>query len=79
MCRLERSTWPGHEGQHRLVMRVAKITNPVQLSIPGYNGWVPRPAEGELLMTRPPGPLSRLRPWSIDLNEEIYAPFQSLL
>lgn len=79
MCRFERSVWPGHEDQRRLVMRVVKIMEPAQLRIPGCDSRLPPPVEGELLMTHITGSRHVLQPWSIDLDEERYADFRTLL
>ncbi|EIN05232.1 hypothetical protein PUNSTDRAFT_55124 [Punctularia strigosozonata HHB-11173 SS5] len=45
----------------RLVIRVLKIIEEVQTQ-PGYDGWIPAPTEGELVMTSVNG--HKLAPWS---------------
>ena len=48
--RFEVSTLSGHERNPHLVCRVVEIVKPVKCIIPHYDGYVPMPKVGELLL-----------------------------
>lgn len=48
LCCFERSFLPWHQGSRTIVMRIVRITSPVRCAISDYNGYMPRPVEGEL-------------------------------
>lgn len=79
MLCFEQSTLPLHKGTRTLVMRVKKLTSPVKTVIPGYDGWVSKPQEGQLVMHRTHG-RREPEPWSVDVDEvEEMAALQVLL
>ncbi|KAJ6500882.1 hypothetical protein C8R45DRAFT_781967, partial [Mycena sanguinolenta] len=49
LMRFELSPLPEHTANPRIVLRVIKIIDPPKLRIPHYDGYVPRPKEGELV------------------------------
>lgn len=49
-----------------MVMRVKKITSPIETVVSGYDGWVPKPVEGELVMNRRTN--GKLGPWCLDAD-----------
>ncbi|KAG6891800.1 hypothetical protein C0992_003683, partial [Termitomyces sp. T32_za158] len=50
VVRLERSTLPEHSERNFLVMRVLKILDPIKPVDPDYDGNVPVPIVGQLVM-----------------------------
>lgn len=48
-----------------MVMRVKKITSPVRDSMPRYDGYLPKPVEGQLVMRPNRG---KHTPWSLDID-----------
>lgn len=50
-----------------MVIRVKKITSPLKTIIPGYDDYVPKPVEGQLLMCHQRG-RSAVSPWSFDID-----------
>lgn len=67
------------EGHPALVIRVVKIVRPIQI-VPGYDGWVPMPKEGQLLHSRPKKPEAA---WSCNTEQasrcKVYAALKPLL
>lgn len=57
-----------NEGTSKLVIRVKRITSPVKALLPGYDGWLPKPEEGQLIMRRQRD--GRLEPWSFDIDKQ---------
>ena len=66
LARFERSTLPEHEGTRTVVLRILKIITPVKCVIPGYDGHVCPPKEGELFQR--PGNKKILQVWSFDID-----------
>jgi hypothetical protein len=48
--RFELSTLPKHAESRVFVLRILNITEPVVCVIPNYDGWVPFPKEGGLVV-----------------------------
>lgn len=63
---LERSPLPAHIGTRTMVLRVQKIISPIRTRIPDYDGHLPKPVEGELVMKRANG--GSIEPWSLDID-----------
>ncbi|KAJ6548119.1 hypothetical protein DFH09DRAFT_1169824 [Mycena vulgaris] len=49
LVRFELSTLPEHANSPAAVLRVVKMIDPPKLRIPGYDGYLPPPVEGELV------------------------------
>lgn len=71
LCCFEKSPLPIHQGTRTLVVRVKKITSPIKELIPGYDDWIPKPQEGQLVMRRTIG--GRLKPWCLDIDKRAMA------
>jgi len=68
LCRFERSSLPIHADNPTLVVRIMKITEPIQCTVPGYDGYVEKPVEGALIRHggSPAGiVISRVKPESL--------------
>ena len=79
LVRFELSPLPEHAANPRVVLRVIKITDPPKLRISHYDGYVPRPKEGELVYRPHQGPGSAVRPWSRTLDSRLGEPLRRLL
>lgn len=66
--RFELSTLPQHAGQPTVVLRVVKMVEPPRVTIPGYDGYLPPPVEGELVMRPGRGHSVELHPWAKKLE-----------
>ncbi|KAF9461530.1 hypothetical protein BDZ94DRAFT_1323305 [Collybia nuda] len=64
VARFELSTLPEHAGANRVVIRIVKLLQPVELLIPDYDGYIEQPEEGSLLATRDSA--GELRPRTLD-------------
>jgi hypothetical protein len=49
VARFELSTLSEHSGHDTIVLRILKLVDPPTCTIPGYDGHVPVPIEGELV------------------------------
>lgn len=66
LCCFEESSLPSHQGTRTMVMRVKKVTSPIETTIPDYDGWVLKPQEGQLVgMHR-----TSSEPWSLDIDKQ---------
>ncbi|KAF7359017.1 hypothetical protein MSAN_01242400 [Mycena sanguinolenta] len=79
LVRFELSPLPEHANSRRIVLRVIKITDPPKLRIPYYDGYLPRPNEGELVYRPRQGPGSKVGPWSRSLDSQVGEPLRLLL
>ncbi|KAF8816983.1 hypothetical protein BYT27DRAFT_7205417 [Phlegmacium glaucopus] len=69
LARFERSTLRAHKGTRTVVLRFLKIITPVQCVMPLYDGYIARPAEGQLYQ-RKPSIRSHQQVWSVDLDKQ---------
>ncbi|KAJ6546063.1 hypothetical protein DFH09DRAFT_1171903 [Mycena vulgaris] len=67
MARFEPSKLPEHAGRRVLHVRIVEILQPVECAVPGYDGRVVRPEEGQLVMVRNHG--GPPRPWAYDIDD----------
>ncbi|KAJ7490843.1 hypothetical protein FB451DRAFT_1005702, partial [Mycena latifolia] len=67
LVRFEVSTLPQHAGRRFALLRLVKMIEPPKLAVPDYDGYLPRPVEGEFVM-RPSRTGRRLQPWARDLD-----------
>jgi hypothetical protein len=61
---------PEHRGTNTVVIRIVKIISPVQYKISNYDGSIPLPTEGALVMRKTSAGL--VRTFSIDTAEVQY-------
>ncbi|KAJ7715070.1 hypothetical protein B0H16DRAFT_1898911 [Mycena metata] len=61
------------------VLRVLKMIQPPKLRIAGYDGHLPAPVEGELVVRRKMGPGAPLGPWTRKLDSKLGKPLGLLL
>ncbi|OBZ72657.1 hypothetical protein A0H81_08062 [Grifola frondosa] len=61
LWRFERSDLPEHAGRRVVVLRCAKIVDPMQCVVPNYDGLVAEPRETELVTVAG-------RPWALDVD-----------
>ncbi|KAJ7293392.1 hypothetical protein C8J57DRAFT_1268935 [Mycena rebaudengoi] len=79
LVRFELSTLQEHQGSRVVLLRVVKIIQPPKLRIPKYDGHLPAPVEGELVL-RPRGhKKSGVQPWSRCLDSPNWAALGLLL
>jgi hypothetical protein len=64
LCRFERSFLPQHSGNRTVVLRVMKITEPLNCIFPNYDGRISEPTEGSLLSRGFPP-----QPWSCNVDD----------
>ena len=69
MARFERSTLPEHRGTRTVVLRFLKVITPVKCIIPLYDGYIPRPKEGELYKKFRHIIPQNLKVWSVNIDE----------
>ncbi|KAJ7688965.1 hypothetical protein B0H17DRAFT_1067330 [Mycena rosella] len=69
LAQFELSALPEHSGTATVVMRIVKMLAPPTCVLPGYDGYLPAPAEGTLIL-RPMGKGRgvRLQPWFCDTD-----------
>ena len=65
LCCFEKSSHPSHKGTRTMVVRVKRITSPIETIIPHYDHHVPKPVEGELICRRG---RRKDSPWSFDID-----------
>ncbi|KAF7361453.1 hypothetical protein MSAN_01178400 [Mycena sanguinolenta] len=71
LAQFELSTLPEHAGSDTVVMRIVKILARPTCVVPGYDGSIPTPVEGELVHhTTNRAPIPRLQPWSRKLTPD---------
>jgi len=68
--RFELSTLPEHAKEPTLVVRILEVLTPITCSIPGYDGSVVEPREGQLLSRRTFS--GRVQNWAYPLNSRRY-------
>ncbi|KAJ6555675.1 hypothetical protein DFH09DRAFT_1165096 [Mycena vulgaris] len=67
--RFEPSTLPEYAGRRVLHLRIVKIIQPVACNVPGYNGRVGRPEEGQLFTVYPRHAAGKPTPWAYDIDD----------
>ncbi|KAF8209446.1 hypothetical protein K438DRAFT_1960446 [Mycena galopus ATCC 62051] len=78
VVRFEVSPLPEH-ANGRVVLRVVKMIEPPKLRIPHYDGYLPRPTEGELIYRPGQGRRVAVKPWSRSLASRLGEPLRLLL
>ncbi|KAJ7620965.1 hypothetical protein FB45DRAFT_753976 [Roridomyces roridus] len=63
LLRYELSTLPQHQTTPTVVLRIVKIIEPPRPTIPGYDGHLPIPIEGELVQRAGRGHVVERHPW----------------
>jgi hypothetical protein len=69
LAQFERSTLPEHKDTRTVVLRILKLITPVNCIIPGYDGHVCSPKEGELFQRYTGNVLRELRAWGCNIDK----------
>lgn len=77
--RFELSQLPEHAKSRVAVLRIVKMIEPPKLRIPDYDGHLPPPVEGQLVLRPPRAKRVGEKPWSRKLDSAVGKPLALLL